>query len=203
MTQTIEPDRKRFVRKAFGVSAIAGRTLPGRALLFLVFAYLFLWVPDLDLALMGILHHRSIVTHSLLPGLLFLVVGRSLGASPVAGALIGLSVHLTCDLLSPMIGYGQVWLPAPDKRPLGAVSYLWLGANAYLGFMVASLIARLAFRAMALPAIALTSATTGITYGWFNEAAILSVIVVLMMIGISLLPEYWWLKRARKKAAAV
>jgi hypothetical protein len=81
--------------------------------LFVGFAYLFLWVPDIDLVLIGLLHHRSIVTHSLLPGLLFLLLGRSLGAAPVAGALVGLSVHLTSDMLSPMVGFAQIWLPAP------------------------------------------------------------------------------------------
>jgi len=195
--------KQSLLRWLMAVPAVAGRTLPVRLALFVGFAYVFLWVPDIDLIFIGILHHRSIITHSLLPGLLFLLVGRSLGAAPVAGALVGLSVHLACDMLSPMVGYAQIWLPAPYKTPLGPISYVWLGANALLGFMAASFIARIAFGRFALAVVALTSVVTGVTYGWYNENSVLSVLVVLVMVAASLLPETWWRRRRRMKAKVV
>jgi hypothetical protein len=178
-------------RRLLGVSAVAGRSGPGRWILFLGCAYVFLWVPDIDFALMSALHHRSIITHSLLPALLFLLFGRGLGAAPVAGALIGTSVHLSCDLLSPMVGYAQIWLPAPYKVPLGPLlSYLWLFGNAVIGFALASLIAGLVFpRRLAFPIVALVAVITGATYGALNEGSFISMIVVLVIIALSLFPE--------------
>lgn len=173
-----------------GVSARAGRSPLGRLILFLSCAYLFLWVPDLDFALISILHHRSIITHSLLPALLFVFLGRSLGAAPIAGALIGTSVHLSCDLLSPMVGYAQIWLPAPFKAPLGPLSYFWLGGNAVVGFALASLVASLAFpRSLAYPLVASVAVITGATYGALNEGSVLSMITVLVIIALSLFPQ--------------
>lgn len=192
-----------LLRRLLTVPAVAGRTLPVRVALFVGFAYLFLWVPDTDLILMDILHHRSIITHSLLPGLVLLLLGRSLGAAPVAGSLVGLSVHLTSDMLSPMVGFAQIWLPAPYIAPLGPLSYLWLGSNALLGFMAASFIARIAFHRFALAAVALTSIVTGVTYGWFNENSVLSVFAILAMIALSLMPETLLHRRRRNKARAV
>lgn len=194
--------KQSLLRWLLTVPSVAGRTLPVRLALFIGFAYLFLWVPDIDLVLIGLLHHRSIVTHSLLPGLLFLLLGRSLGAAPVAGALVGLSVHLTSDMLSPMVGFAQIWLPAPYTASLGPFSYLWLGANALLGFMAASFIARIAYRRFALAVVALTGVVTGTAYGWFNENSVLSVLLVLVMVALSLLPETLWRRRSRKKAKA-
>jgi hypothetical protein len=77
------------LRWILAVSPAAGRTLPVKIILFIALTYSFLWSPDIDLALMSLLHHRSIVTHSILPGLIFLVLGRRLGAAPAAGAMIG------------------------------------------------------------------------------------------------------------------
>lgn len=87
-----------------------------------LFAYLFLWVPDTDFLLLPLLHHRSIVTHSALPALILLLFRKRFGIIPTAGGLIGLSVHLLCDALSPPVGFGQVWLPWPYKEPLGSLS---------------------------------------------------------------------------------
>jgi hypothetical protein len=85
---------------------------------------------------------------------------------------------------------------------LGPISYLWLGANALLGFMAASLIARIVFGRFALAVIGFTSVVTGVTYGWFNENSVLSVMVVLIMIAVSLLPETLWRRHRRKKVKA-
>lgn len=187
-------------REFLGVSAKAGRTPVGRFVLFLGSAYIFLWVPDLDLALISILHHRSIITHSILPALLFLFLGRSLGAAPIAGGLIGISVHLSCDMLSPMVGYAQIWLPAPIKAPLGPLSYLWLGGNAVVGFALASLVASLAFtRKVAYPLVVVVSVVCGATYGFINENSYLSVVTVLCVIAFSLFPEGYIGRRWKAK----
>lgn len=178
------------------VPVVAGRSLPGRLALFLGCAYLFLWTPDIDLLFISVLHHRSIITHSLLPAMLFLFFGRSLGAAPVAGAFIGTSVHLACDLLSPMTGFAQIWLPAPYKTPLGNFSYLWLLGNAVIGFAFASLIAGLVFpRRFALVLVATVACVTGATYGAMNEGSFLAVITVLVIVALSLFPETYIRRR--------
>lgn len=176
-------------RDLLQVPATVGRSLPVRGAYFLVCAYIFLWVPDLDHLLLSILHHRSIITHSVLPGLLFLLLGWQFGAAPVAGALIGLSVHLSADLLSPMVGFAQIWLPAPYKLGLGPWSYLWLAGNALVGFALAKRIAKTAFGPrVALPVIAATSAVTAVSYGAFNEETILAALVTLGILAVALLP---------------
>ncbi len=172
------------------VPIVAGRSLVGRVALFFAGAYLFLWVPDIDLVLIGLLHHRSIITHSILPGLLLLFFGRKLGAAPVSGALIGTSVHLSADLLSPMVGYAQIWLPAPYNSALGDLSYLWLAGNAVIGFGLASLITRSAFgHKISLPLILVVSASTGLVYGVVNEEAVSAVLITWLILLMSLFPE--------------
>ena len=91
-----------------------------------VAAYVFLWVPDLDLLLLPILHHRSIVTHSVLPCVVLLLLGpRYLGRETTAGALLGVSVHLSADMLTGgfldggPIGFGQKWVSLSHTAPLG------------------------------------------------------------------------------------
>ncbi|UMA67326.1 hypothetical protein LVO79_21660 (plasmid) [Roseivivax marinus] len=134
-----------FVPLAGRVRSVAGRSSAAKTRLFLLMAYLFLWVPDLDFLQLDLLHHRSIVTHSVLSALVLILLGWRAGAAPIAGALVGIAVHLSCDLRSPMVGYGQIWLPEPYQIPLGPFSYLWLAANAFLAFVWAR---RLAVRSL-------------------------------------------------------
>ncbi|MWD29664.1 hypothetical protein E0K89_019465 [Aquicoccus sp. SCR17] len=189
-----------FVPLAGTVRSVAGRSPSAKAGLFLLMAYLFLWVPDLDLLLLGLLHHRSIVTHSVLPALLLIHLGRRAGAAPIAGALLGIAVHLSCDLLSPMVGYGQIWLPEPYQIPLGPFSYLWLGANALLAFIWAR---RLAVRSLPDPYGSLLVATIGtitaVTYGWVNEETVSSVIVTLAIFLMSYVGPLLSSRRLAKK----
>lgn len=124
-----------YVPLARRVRGTAGRSTTVKICLFLLSAYIFLWVPDLDFLVLEVLHHRSIVTHSILPALVLIVLGWKAGAAPNAGALVGIAVHLSCDMLSPMVGFAQIWLPEPIKMPLGPLSYLWLGVNALLAFI--------------------------------------------------------------------
>ena len=150
-----------------------------------LFACMFLAVPDVDLLLLSLLHHRSILTHSALPALVLLPLQGRFGPAPVAGALIGLSVHLTCDLLSPAVGFGQVWLPAPFKASLGGLSPAWLFANALLCFILAHGICRRLMPGLAGPTVMmLTSGGIGVAYGLGNEKSLLSAGVCLVLPGI-------------------
>ena len=188
--------------RLFGISlrvaSVAGRTQIGKIGLMILSAWIFLAVPDIDLALMPILHHRSIVTHSILPALVFLILGRSLGAAPIAGAMIGLSVHLACDMLSPMVGFAQIWLPQPFLIPLGPLSYLWLSFNALFGYVLALRLAMASLHPRIAVSFAVTlSGVTGAAYGALNEqstgAVIVSVLFPLMTAG-------WLFLRSRTKA---
>ncbi len=122
--------------KLFQVSAKIGRSEVVRLVLAATTAFIFLPLPDTDFIFLPILHHRSIITHSLLFGFVFLFLGKNTGAAPLAGAMLGLSVHLACDLLSPAIGFGQIWLPYPIKIGLGIFSYIWLAINCAIGFAI-------------------------------------------------------------------
>jgi hypothetical protein len=190
-----------LLRWLISIPPIAGRSVPVRLALFGGSTYLFLWIPDIDQLFLPILHHRSIITHSLLPGFLLLLLGRSLGAAPAAGALIGLSVHLACDMLSPMVGFGAIWTPAPYKISLGVFSYIWLAGNAVLGFAIASIIARAAFGELfAYPLVVILSVVTGLIYGVHNEGSLSSVVIVLVLLAASLAPEAWVRHRLFRKA---
>lgn len=201
-----DPSRMRgageLTLRLFGISlrvaSVAGRTQAGKIGLMMLMAWIFLGVPDIDLALMPILHHRSIITHSILPALVFLVLGRSLGAAPIAGALIGISVHLACDMLSPMVGFAQIWLPQPFLIPLGPLSYLWLGANALVGYVLALRLAMASLHpGIAVPFAVALSGVTGAAYGALNEQSAAAVMVSVLF---PLMTAGWLFLRSRTKA---
>ncbi|NIY71654.1 hypothetical protein HCZ30_04300 [Marivivens donghaensis] len=141
-----------------------------RLALMVLMAWVYLDAPDLDLSLMSVLHHRSIITHSLLPALVFLIFRREVGAAPLAGAIIGISVHMSCDMLSPMVGYGQIWLPAPFKMPLGFFSYFWIAGNALGGYFIAyRLMQRYLPEGFGKPVFIVLAGAMGAYYGIENE----------------------------------
>ncbi|WP_410217359.1 hypothetical protein [Paracoccus sp. (in: a-proteobacteria)] len=124
------------------------------------------------------------MTHCVLPALLLLLLRHSLGAAPAAGAFIALSVHLACDALSPAVGFGQVWLPAPVKTTLGAWSPLWLIGNAVLSFWLALRMARIAFRKLWSGYLVIrTVALVGAVYGIINESSMTVAVVSLLLPG--------------------
>jgi hypothetical protein len=195
------PSAGDLTMRVFGISlrvaSVAGRTQAGKVGLMMLTAWIFLGVPDIDLALLPLLHHRSVVTHSILPALVFLVLGRSLGAAPIAGALIGVSVHLACDMLSPMVGFAQIWLPRPFLLPLGPFSYLWLGANALAGYVLALRLARATLRpGIAVPFATALSGVTGAAYGALNEQSAAAVMVSVMF---PMMTAVWLFRRSRAK----
>lgn len=168
------------------VKEFSGRSTGAKLIWFVAMAYGFLWVPDIDLVFLSILHHRSIVTHSIFPALVLLLLGKRAGAAPLAGALIGLAVHLSCDMLSPMVGFAQVWLPAPIKAPLGPLSYPWLFANALCAFWIARKLAMVAFNVWTgYSLMILVSVVTALSYGVLNENSVLSAATTLTILFIS------------------
>jgi hypothetical protein len=97
-----------------------------------------LWLPDIDFALLPILHHRSIITHSLLiPWLASLYLSQKISVATISGLYAGIAIHLSADVLSPMVGFGMIWLPWPIKVPLGSASAIWIAANALIGIWMA------------------------------------------------------------------
>ncbi len=95
--------------------------------------WLGLWLPDIDLALLPILHHRSIITHSvLIPWLLFLLFKNRVPLYGIAGLYAGIAIHLAADCLSATVGFGMIWTPWPFKVSLGPASPVWIAVNSAL-----------------------------------------------------------------------
>lgn len=146
---------------------------------------LFIGLPDIDLALMPILHHRSIMTHSVLLSLPLLWLPTPVGRAFAVGGLVALSVHLSADLLSPMVGFAQIWLPWPIKTPLGPLSYLWLALNAAFAIALAVRVARRggAPRVSVSTTIAY-ACIPAIVYGLVNEGSwVASVTAIGIIVG--------------------
>ena len=96
--------------------------------------YAGLFIPDLDLLLLPILHHRSIITHSILIPLL---LKRWLPIPVFAGLMAGVSIHLWADSLSTSTGFAQIYLPLV-KSGLGAeLSFVWIVLNSLLALYLA------------------------------------------------------------------
>lgn len=153
-----------------------------RLALMVLMAWLYVDAPDLDLRFIAVLHHRSIITHSLLPALVFLIFRREIGAAPMAGAMIGISVHMSCDMLSPMVGYGQIWLPAPFKMPLGFFSYFWIAGNALGGYFIAyRLMQRYLPEGFGKPFFVVLAGAMGAYYGIENEGYLGAVVIATLV----------------------
>ena len=142
-----------------------------QAILFLTAVYAGLYLPDLDLDLLWLLHHRSIVTHSIfLPITGFVLLKNKVPQkglfSGISGLCLGISVHLSADILSPMQGYSLIYLPVITVSMGSALSWGWLLANSVGGLMVAFRLTRQQ---------KLTSACffgTVLLYGVFNEGGV-------------------------------
>lgn len=102
------------------------------------FIYVGLIFPDLDLKAIGLLHHRSILTHSLLLPLLLLPLHHTALKHGIVGLCIGTSIHLSADALSPMKGFALIYLPEPFKVSIGGwQSLTWLLTNSVIGGLLA------------------------------------------------------------------
>jgi membrane-bound metal-dependent hydrolase YbcI (DUF457 family) len=166
--------------------------------IFLAGLWLGLWLPDTDLILLPVLHHRSIITHSILiPYLAYLFFSKRIPGEFVAGLYAGIAIHLSADMLSTMTGFAMIWLPWPIKFPLGPLSIVWMLGNAFLGLFWAIKMSpnnkKIAFSMVVVVALA---------YAIFNEAAFVP-FVVFGLIGSSVV----WISRhrsnKRKKSEAL
>ena len=164
------------------LAALMGQ--PGLVAIMAVAALAFLPAPDVDLLAIRLLHHRSIVTHSVLLPFLVLWGAGPLGLSPAqgiaaaSGAALGVAVHLAADLLSPSRGYGRIWWPEPFQRSLGGWSPLWIGLNgvgsAWLAF--AWLPDGLRLAGLGIGGVA------ALGYGIRRERSVLSALVALAVV---------------------
>ncbi len=149
-----------------------------------------LWLPDIDFALLPILHHRSIITHSILiPWLVSLFLSQKISVSTISGLYAGIAIHLSADILSPMVGFGMIWLPWPIKTSLGSASAVWIAANAMIGICLALRSSperkTLTFGFLLLAALA---------YAVLNEAAVMPFVVFGIFGSI-----VFWLTQRRSK----
>jgi hypothetical protein len=166
-----------------------GEIRPGQGLLLAGAAVAFLPAPDLDLWAMRLLHHRSILTHSVLLPFLVMWLAPGLGPAAVAGAFLGVAVHLAADLLSPSHGFGRIWLPEPFQMSLGRWSALWLMLNALAASWLAV--------ALLPPGEGLRLLAAGVGglaalgYGLRKERSVLSALVALSVVAAGHAPRWW------------
>ena len=157
-----------------------GQTPAGQVALLAVATAVFLPAPDVDQLALRLLHHRSILTHSILLPLLLWWLARDLGPAAAAGAFLGVAIHLSADLLSPMRGYGAIWLPEPFQVGLGRWSALWLLANALLASVLA--VAVLPDGGQWRLLAALVGGGAALAYGLLNERSVLAALVCLLAV---------------------
>ena len=94
--------------------------------------YVGFFIPDIDLLLLSILHHRSIITHSIL---IVLISNRFFSKSFVQGLSIGIGCHLLLDSTSSMTGFALIYIPF-IKSSIGALpSLIWILGNSILCFV--------------------------------------------------------------------
>ena len=99
--------------------------------LFFAGIYIGFFIPDTDLLIQSILHHRSILTHSIL---IVLISNRYFHKSFVQGLSIGIGCHLLSDSTSSMTGFALIYLPIV-KSSIGAIpSWIWIFGNSILCF---------------------------------------------------------------------
>tara|TARA_B100000768_G_scaffold170487_1_gene176922 strand:+ start:23 stop:991 length:969 start_codon:yes stop_codon:yes gene_type:complete len=132
------------------------------------------WLPDIDLMLLSILHHRSIITHSILiPFLLtFLFVGKLSWVPSLFYTAVG--IHLGADLLSPSVGFGAIWFPEPIKFSLGEMSKIWILINIVGAFFLAYH----NFPERYVSSLFWGTLFAGIMYGLQNENSAISAVVI-------------------------
>ena len=174
---------------ALGVLGELGSSVAGQGFLLAGTAAVFVAAPDIDHMALRILHHRSILTHSVLLPLLVLWFAPELGPAAASGAALGVAVHLAADLLSPSRGFGRIWLPEPFQVSLGGWSPLWLMINALACAWLALdvLPSGETWRLMAGG----VGAAVAVGYGLVRERSLLSALVALAVIAGGHVAEGW------------
>ena len=139
-----------------------------------------LWLPDIDLTMLPILHHRSILTHSvLIPWLLYIFARKRIPEYGIAGIYAGIAIHLSADCLSSLVGFGMIWTPWPFKVPLGPISPIWIVSNAILGVWLSLKLAP-ANRNWIIGGMLLVC----VGYALFNEFAFLPFVVFGLIVSL-------------------
>jgi hypothetical protein len=160
------------------------------------FGYLGLGFPDVDQLVLPLLHHRSIITHSIAIPALFLLLSNKAVRFGACGFVLGISVHLSADVLSSPVGFGMVWLPWPLKVPLGPLSPLWLAANAIVGLAWAKLILyRLDTRAPISIYVGV-ALLFGLTYSIIHEHALIPFASFVIIFALSFAVSAWVARQA-------
>ncbi|MGR5138552.1 hypothetical protein [Vibrio jasicida] len=135
--------------------------------------YVGLYLPDVDLMLMSILHHRSMLTHSVILPMLLLFHKPS--RPLVAGLCIGVSVHLLADILSPMRGFALIYIPFIKKSIGDWQSIVWMVGNALVGLWYAK-------KVFHKYAVALLFAVAGLWYAVYNEQSLFAFVPCLIIL---------------------
>lgn len=166
----------------------------------LMCGYLGLGFPDVDLALLPILHHRSIITHSILIPAIFLTIRNSAIRFGAGGFILGISIHLSADVLSSPIGFGMIWLPWPIKFPLGPLSPLWLAANALVGLIWAKALLFKPEQRAPIAIYLLMALVLGPSYAIFHENSLIPLVSFALVFGLSFVVTNWigqqsWFRR--------
>lgn len=155
-------------------------------------------LPDVDHAMHPFLHHRSILTHSILvPGCLALVLSRLWFMKPLCALfLAATAIHLLSDALSPSIGYGAVWLPPGANVSLGGASPWWLGVNGLVCAIAAIRVMNASWRTELVAAMFICAAL----YGLANEQSVASAafIIGVLLICAGLAWAKGWLSQNPK-----
>jgi hypothetical protein len=167
---------------ALALVVLAGFVLSVFVLSFMISAIT--WLPDVDLMLNPFLHHRSIITHSIMiPGLLALIFTRFMLARLVVGVVAAsMSIHLFADVLSPTIGYGEVWIPPGTFQSLGDLSAVFVLLNAAASFALAIIM----FPTRLRSDLATATLVAGTLYGTLNEkSASASAFIAVMLVVVT------------------
>lgn len=151
----------------------------------LMFGYLGLGFPDVDLLALPLLHHRSIITHSILLPAIFLVFRNAALRFGACGFVLGVSVHLAADVLSSPTGFGMVWLPWPIKFPLGPLSLIWLAANAIVGLVWAKTILFKLDKRAPIFVYTLLAVVLGPSYALLHEQSLIAFLSFICVFGLS------------------
>lgn len=130
-----------------------------------------LLLPDVDQMFQSLLHHRSILTHSVIIPFLF---RKHMPRSFYVGMMAGIAVHLLADSLSVSTGYSLIYLPIITVSIGPFLSLAWILANVVIAVHLAK---KSTNRRKTLTVVA---TVMGVLYALINEgSAYLAALIVL------------------------
>jgi hypothetical protein len=162
-----------------------GAAEAGQVAILAVAALAFLPVPDVDLWMIRLLHHRSILTHSVLWPFLVLWFAAPLGLSPEQGDRGGGGGGARgwrCTGGGPAVAVAGLWahlVAEPFQRSLGRWSRPWILGNGVGAAGLAFLWVPEGLRMAALG----VGAVAALGYGIRRERSVLSALVALGVVG--------------------